>query len=133
LLQAVYRLLQAQLKHRQIAWHWQLAPQALVVAADAPQMEQVLINIVKNALESIDAQGQVTVRTTLQPPALVVADNGAGVPEAIRQHLFTPFFSTKKKGQGIGLTMIRDILVHHGFPFSLATDQDGITAFQINF
>ena len=133
LLQAVYRLMQAQLKQRQIAWHWQLAPQALVVAADAPQMEQVLINIVKNALESIDAQGQITVRTTLYPPALVIADNGAGVPEAIRQQLFTPFFSTKKNGQGIGLTMIRDILVNHGFPFSLATDEDGITAFRIHF
>jgi two-component system, NtrC family, nitrogen regulation sensor histidine kinase NtrY len=133
LLAAVYRLLQPQLGQRQIDWHWQLAPQPLVVAVDAPQMEQVLINIVKNALESIDAQGQITVRTTLHPPALVIEDNGAGVPEAIRQQLFTPFFSTKKNGQGIGLTMIRDILLSHGFPFSLATDEDGITAFRISF
>jgi two-component system, NtrC family, nitrogen regulation sensor histidine kinase NtrY len=133
LLQSVYRLMQPQLAQRQIAWHWQLAPQPLVVAADAPQLEQVLINIVKNALESIDAQGQITVRSTLHPPTLVIEDNGAGVPEAIRHQLFTPFFSTKKNGQGIGLTMIRDILLNHGFPFSLATDEDGITAFRISF
>jgi nitrogen-specific signal transduction histidine kinase len=55
------------------------------------------------------------------------------VPEEIRQQLFTPFFSTKKNGQGIGLTMIRDILLSHGFPFSLATDEDGTTAFRITF
>ena len=133
LLQAVYRLMQAQLKQRHIAWHWQLAAQPLVVAADAPQMEQVLINIVKNALESIGHQGQIRVATTAHPPLLRIADNGAGVSEAIRQQLFTPFFSTKKNGQGIGLTMIRDILVNHGFPFSLATDEDGITAFRISF
>jgi two-component system nitrogen regulation sensor histidine kinase NtrY len=133
LLQGVYRLMQPQLTRRRITWHWQLAPQALVVAADGPQLEQVLINIVKNALESMQTQGQLFVRTTADPPVLVIADNGAGVPEAIRQHLFTPFFSTKKNGQGIGLTMIRDILVNHGFPFSLATGADGLTAFQISF
>jgi signal transduction histidine kinase len=133
LLQAVYRLMQPQLRQRKITWHWHLAPQSLMVAADATQLEQVLINIVKNAMEAIDAQGHITVRTTLQPPALRIEDNGAGVPEAIRQQLFTPFFSTKKNGQGIGLTMIRDILMNHGFPFSLTTDEDGITVFWIKF
>lgn len=133
LLASVHRLMQPQLAQRQIDWYWQLASQALVVDADAPQLEQVLINIVKNALESIDAQGQITVRSTLDPPTLVIEDNGAGIPEAIRHQLFTPFFSTKKNGQGIGLTMIRDILLHHGFPFSLATDEDGTTVFRISF
>jgi two-component system nitrogen regulation sensor histidine kinase NtrY len=48
----------------------------------------------------------------------------------VSQRLFTPFFSTKAGGQGIGLTLVRDILLAHGFAFQLATGADGRTAFQ---
>lgn len=125
--------MQPQLEARQITWAWQLAPMPLEIAADVQQIEQVLINIVKNAMESIVADGNITVTTQLNPPCLVIQDNGAGIPEAVRQQLFTPFFSTKKNGQGIGLTMIRDILLNHQFPFSLETDEIGLTRFTIRF
>jgi nitrogen fixation/metabolism regulation signal transduction histidine kinase len=133
LLKAVHRLMQPQLESRHITWTWQLANTPLEIAADVQQIEQVLINIVKNAMESIVADGNITVTTILNPPCLVIQDNGAGIPEAVRQQLFTPFFSTKKNGQGIGLTMIRDILLNHQFPFSLETDEMGITRFIIRF
>jgi len=133
LLQSVHRLMQPQLENRHIGWEWDLAPTPLTVNLDVQQMEQVLINIVKNAMESIEADGRITVRTKLAPAGLTIEDNGAGIPENVRQQLFTPFFSTKKNGQGIGLTMIRDILMSHHFPFSLSTSEQDITAFIIHF
>ncbi|RLC51268.1 MAG: histidine kinase, partial [Candidatus Cloacimonadota bacterium] len=51
----------------------------------------------------------------------------------IQQRLFTPFFSTKTGGQGLGLTLIREILLNHGFKFSLYTRDDGFTVFVIEF
>ena len=53
--------------------------------------------------------------------------------QAIADQLFSPFFSTKREGQGLGLTIIREILLNHGFSFSLKTYPEGITEFQINF
>lgn len=133
LLQSVYRLFQPQLEKKQVSWHWHLDPQPLVIQADAGQLEQVLINIVKNALEAIGGPGAICVRTSGEARELAIEDSGSGVAEAIRSQLFTPFFSTKKNGQGIGLTMIRDILLSHGFPFSLATEAPGRTVFRISF
>jgi len=133
LLQAVHRLMQPQLENCHISWKWDLADNSLVINLDVQQMEHVLINIVKNAMESIEADGLITVRTSLAPACLVIEDNGAGIPESVRQQLFTPFFSSKKNGQGIGLTMIRGILMNHNFPFSLSTSEQDITAFTIYF
>ncbi|WP_242917588.1 sensor histidine kinase [Pontibacter liquoris] len=134
LLKSLHRLLQPELERRHIAFIWQLAAQPLLVPLDGQQMEQALLNILKNALEAIDKpNSQITVRTQLHPPLLTITDNGAGIPEQVRPHLFTPFYTTKKNGQGIGLTMIRDILVNHGFTFSLTCDETGHTCFKINF
>jgi two-component system nitrogen regulation sensor histidine kinase NtrY len=71
------------------------------------------------------------VRTTTQPLALCLTNDGAPLSPEVSQRLFTPFFSTKAGGQGIGLTLVRDILLAHGFPFHLATGADGRTTFQV--
>jgi two-component system, NtrC family, nitrogen regulation sensor histidine kinase NtrY len=105
----------------------------LSIQADATQLEQVFINIVKNALESVDNQG--IIRFIIQPKnrQLVIENNGKPIPTEIMPLLFTPFFTNKNGGQGIGLTLIRDILTQHGFEFSLKTDADGWTRFLIKF
>jgi two-component system nitrogen regulation sensor histidine kinase NtrY len=59
--------------------------------------------------------------TTAQPLTLRIENDGAPLTPAISQQLFTPFFSTKAGGQGIGLTLVRDILLAHGFAFGLET------------
>jgi nitrogen-specific signal transduction histidine kinase len=61
----------------------------------------------------------------------VLENDGPGIPPEVQRHLFTPFYSTKRDGQGIGLTLIRDILLQHHFPFSLKTQPDCRTAFSI--
>ena len=110
-----------------------LTDEASPVHLDTVLFQQVLINIVKNAVESIgNNEGHITVTTT--PYQLVVADNGRGIPAEVAQHLFTPFYSTKPQGQGLGLLLIRDILTAHGCTFSLLTDPDDhLTRFTIRF
>ncbi|HEY0896695.1 MAG TPA: sensor histidine kinase, partial [Sphingobacteriaceae bacterium] len=71
---------------------------------------------------------------TLDAPArLIIRDNGRGIPKDLERNLFTSFFSTKKDGQGIGLTLIREILMNHGSEFSLRTAGQGCTEFTIRF
>ncbi|MBR1939769.1 MAG: PAS domain-containing sensor histidine kinase [Bacteroidaceae bacterium] len=114
-----------------IQLHLDLSAEPLLVKLDISLFEQVLVNIIKNATESIGQHGDIWLSTTQQPPMLVVADNGAGISKEAEQKLFTPFFSTKPKGQGIGLMLIREVLTSHHFKFSLHTADDGITRFTI--
>jgi two-component system nitrogen regulation sensor histidine kinase NtrY len=132
LLRAIHRLMLVQSEKRGIRWHWDLAPGPLWVSLDPQQIEQALLNIVKNALEAIGENGNLTVQTTAQPPRLRLLNDGPGIAPEVQQRLFTPFFSTKRDGQGIGLTLIRDILLQHHFNFRLETrPDDGLTAFTI--
>lgn len=133
LLRTTERLLHVQADRRQIQWHWDLAPRALVVSLDPLQLEQALLNICKNAQEAIGENGNIWVRTTQQPAQIIIENDGPGIAPEVQRRLFTPFFSTKRDGQGIGLTLVRDILLQHGFAFSLETQKNGRTAFAIQF
>lgn len=105
--------------------------------ADPVLLEQVLVNIVKNSKESIELTGRrgcITVKVSSSPTSVTVSDNGAGIDESADGNLFTPFFSTKKGGQGLGLMMVGDILRQHGCRFDLRTDSgNGLTVFEIVF
>ena len=131
LLRGTERLLHPQSLRRRIRWHWQLAPTPLVADLDAQQLEQALLNIGKNALEAIGENGTIWVSTTAQPPTICLENDGPPLSAEVQRRLFTPFFSTKRDGQGIGLTLTRDILLQHGYRFSLETQPNGRTAFRI--
>ena len=118
---------------KKIVLEFNFAPRPIIIQADQLQMEQALINIVKNAVEAIPEKGKVRFVTTHKPLQLVIEDDGKPIPVEISEQLFSPFFSTKKDGQGIGLTLTREILVNHGYNFSLLTREDGITEFRIEF
>ncbi len=107
--------------------------QPFMVDIDVSQMEQVLMNVVKNAMESIGNNGKIDLILQRQPLMLTIRDNGPGIPEDLERLLFSPFLSTKREGQGIGLTLTKEILLNHGFTFSLKTIQEGQTDFQIKF
>lgn len=102
------------------------------VKMDASLFEQVLVNIIKNAAESIEKDGEIIVRT-LSPAIVEVVDNGKGISKEVEAKLFSPFFSTKPNGRGIGLIFIREVLMRHGCTFSLRTYADGLTRFRILF
>ncbi|GAB3860087.1 ATP-binding protein [Hymenobacter terrigena] len=133
LLRGICRLLQPLSEERNIAWHLELPAAPLMLNLDAQQLEQALLNVAKNALEAIGHGGNVWVRTTLSPLALTIENDGPGLTPEVSQRLFTPFFSTKRDGQGIGLTLVRDVLLAHGFRFRLETNEAGRTAFSIDF
>jgi len=106
---------------------------AFYTTADPQQVEQVLINIVKNAIEAIASEGYISFNINRYKRELAIVNNGKEINEAEAAQLFSPFFSTKKDGQGIGLMLIKEILTNHGFVFSLKTVEPGITAFVIRF
>ena len=101
----------------------------LTIPFDRQQLELVLVNILQNAIEAIDKEGMIIIKTT--PASLTIGNNGARIPLEIQKKLFEPFFTTKRTGQGIGLTLIREILINHNAVFSLKTSVEGITEFKI--
>ena len=140
----------------QVRLEFNLTDEAIPVRLDTVLFQQVLINIVKNSVESIGPSpdpslygrehtvqnnGTITITTQSSPSSggdggglLTITDNGHGISSDVGQNLFTPFYSTKPQGQGIGLLLIRDILTAHGCTFSLLTDpEDHLTRFTILF
>ncbi|MBO5251910.1 MAG: PAS domain-containing protein [Bacteroidaceae bacterium] len=118
---------------RNINLHLELCEESPQVRMDTTLFEQVLINIIKNAVESIESSGEIFIFSSSSPVMLEIADNGRGISKEVEAKLFTPFFSTKPNGQGIGLIFIREVLIKHGFTFSLRTYPDGMTRFRICF
>lgn len=100
---------------------------------DEQQIEQALINIIKNAVEAIGRDGDIIIQTKKHPPQIIIRDSGQGIDESLKSKLFSPFFSSKNQGQGIGLTLTKEILHKHNFNFSLETKPEGYTDFTINF
>ena len=112
-----------------------MEPDLPEVDLDPAQMEQVFINILKNAVEAVGEEGTITLRLGNRDGRAfaVIRDSGCGIPPEVREHLFTPFYSSKTDGRGIGLTVVREVLVRHGFDFSLESRETGRTEFSIFF
>ena len=94
---------------------------------DAPQIEQVLINLIKNAVESGSREDDVTlaVRKRDGGVAIEVRDRGSGLTEEVLRDALLPFYSTKPKGTGLGLTLCREIVDAHGGRLSIANRDGG--------
>jgi signal transduction histidine kinase len=138
LLESIAVLLRPACVERRVAWRWEVEQAPAAVPMDRAQMEQALVNVCKNALEAIGRDGTLTVRLGRRGGRgyVSIEDTGPGLPESVRAHLFTPFFSTKENGQGIGLTLVQEILAQHRFEYSLESGpgaDGGRTRFTILF
>ena len=133
LIYSVTKLMELKAGEKQVEFNYALAGNDFYIFADAQQMEQVLINIVKNAIEAIEEKGTITFETDTSAGQLSIIDTGKGIADEVAEHLFSPFFSTKKDGQGIGLTLVREILLNHGYEFYLKTLSAERTEFVIKF
>jgi signal transduction histidine kinase len=127
------RLLGGEAERRRIRLIEEISADLGDVAADRVQFEQALINVAKNGLEAIGADGRLTVRARRRDGARVleIEDTGPGIAPEARAQLFTPFFSTKENGQGIGLTLVQEILANHKFGYALDGPPGGPTCFTI--
>ena len=135
--------------HALLAPQWQarggriefsVEPATLEAMLDAGQLEQALINLLINAQEATTAAGvpapHAQVRARLSRGGRLridVADNGGGVPDAIIAHIFTPFFSTKKQGRGIGLALVRHLVHANGGTVRYARPVGGGARFVLAF
>ncbi|WP_347156921.1 sensor histidine kinase [Pontibacter chitinilyticus] len=138
LLQEIKMLLREQLAARQVKLQVEVPTESLLLSADRSMIEQVLINLVKNAMEAVQEQpeAQIILRAFLDERSRVsieVADNGSGMTEEAMAKIFIPFYSTKKTGSGIGLSLSRQIMRLHKGTISVQSELGQGTRFALRF
>ena len=133
-IEPLVRLLSAQPGAADITWRWDDI-HAESVWADRAQLEQVCLNVLKNAVEAAGPSGEIVIRVSNENgrAVLVIDDNGPGPTADQQAHVFTPFFTTKQDGQGIGLTLVQEILSAHGASCTLEHPTGGPTRFTVRF
>jgi nitrogen fixation/metabolism regulation signal transduction histidine kinase len=116
-LSRLQRLLADELRARDIAISLHIEPETLEISADTDLLDQALINLVRNAMEALrDTRGgRILLQATQEDGrvAIAVQDNGPGIPPDQREKAFVPFFTTKRQGSGVGLSLVRQIAVAH--------------------
>ena len=137
LIEKVYMLMREEMKKNNIMFHHECSSDYLTIKADEEMIEQVMINLLKNAAESIvpskDPRIELIGRYDGSHIKIEVIDNGPGIiPEAI-DRIFVPFYTTKKSGSGIGLSLSRQIMqLHHG-TLTVESKPDVKTIFTMRF
>jgi nitrogen fixation/metabolism regulation signal transduction histidine kinase len=132
------RLLANELALRHIQLVMNVAPDTLEVTVDAELLDQALINLVRNSMEAFreESGGCITVSARMETggrAVIAVADNGHGIPPDQREKIFVPFFTTKRQGSGIGLTLVRQIAIVHGATVAISDTPGGGTTVSLNF
>lgn len=117
---------------------WQCLPEDLQLFIDEKQLTRVLVNLIKNAIHSLEghSQGKVTVRAIengMGEKSIEVIDNGPGIEAAILEDIFVPFFTTKDKGTGIGLSLSKQIMHLHGGNLKAYSEPNVQTVFKLSF
>ena len=125
---SVVALLELEARRRQVRFDVQRTGPASVMA-DGDQLQQVALNLLRNALEASPPEGTVTVQIGGDDERLLleIRDEGAGIPPSARDHLFEPFFTTKAEsgGSGLGLSVVKSIVVEHGGSVEFTSGEAG--------
>jgi two-component system, NtrC family, nitrogen regulation sensor histidine kinase NtrY len=132
------RLLSNDLATRDIRMTTTVEPETLELAADVDLLDQALINLVRNAIEALrDTPASAIALCARRDPdghvAISVADNGPGIAPEQREKVFVPFFTTKRQGSGIGLTIVRQIATAHGATVDLSNTLGGGATVTLRF
>ncbi|NJK94235.1 MAG: GHKL domain-containing protein [Bacteroidales bacterium] len=110
-------LMRDQIIQYKIRWEHEIVPENMMLLADEKLLEQVMINLVKNSVEALNCRENPYVRLTAvklgEQVIIQVEDNGSGIPAEIADQIFTPMFTTKPQGTGIGLSLSRQIIHMH--------------------
>jgi len=126
-------LLQPELDNRGVQTKIRLARQLPITPIDPTQIQQVLVNLIKNAMQAMTKGGTLTVQTGegSDDVWLSVADTGGGIPQDQLNRIFEPFYTTKKKGSGLGLMIVQRIVRGHGGRIELESQVGRGTTFRI--
>jgi two-component system sensor kinase FixL len=116
---------------------FQFSPAADLVLADKVQIQQVLLNLIRNAIEAMDGSERKELVIRSRPIddnmlELLVADTGSGIPPEVASQLFQPFFTTKSHGMGVGLSISRTIIEAHGGQIGVEPNPGGGTVFRFS-
>jgi two-component system sensor kinase FixL len=123
------------LRNEQLALQMKLDPEAVQVTADRVQIQQVLFNLLRNAVEAMEpsARREILITTARDDAGMVeigVADTGPGLASEVREHLFRPFITTKSSGIGVGLSVCCSIVEAHGGRLWAEDNPSGGTIFR---
>jgi two-component system sensor histidine kinase HydH len=129
------KLLAPELEARKVAVLREYEEGLPPVSVDRDRISQVFINLVLNALESMEGGGEIRIGIRRDGPApaveVCIADTGAGIPEGDLQKVFEPFFSRKQKGTGLGLAIVHQIVESHRGKITVESEPEKGTAFRI--
>lgn len=138
LFDSIEQLLQETLSAKGVNFQTSLDPHSLEITADPDLIAQVLINLINNSIEAVADKSRpaVTLKGSMNSrgrPCIQVEDNGVGLLEEVQSKIFIPFFTTKKTGTGIGLSLARQIMRMHRGTISVCSDIDKKTIFTLSF
>jgi PAS domain S-box-containing protein len=124
------------IRQAKVSLHRDFAPQAPLADVDPRTFEQVIVNLISNALEAMPEGGSLSISLAPAPSnggmlEIIVADTGTGIPPDVLERIFDPFFTTKKEGTGLGLAITRRIITAHRGMISAESFPDAGTIFTI--
>ena len=138
LLKNVIKLMNSDFEKNHIQLSQDLPLNKVIIEIDKSMIEQVLINLLGNAVQALEGIDHKIISVRLienenNGPRIQIIDNGKGIDDEIKTKIFIPFFTTKEKGSGIGLSLSRQILQLHGGNIAVHTNGKGETIFSLNF
>jgi len=138
LIDHITNLLKIEIRKSSVDFDWEVQPSDLTISVDEELMEQVLINMLKNAIEAVDEteDPKVRLKGALSSEGHVIItlhDNGQGILPEAQEKIFIPFYTTKKTGSGIGLALSRQIMQLHNGSLSVDSIPDEYTEFTLKF
>ncbi|WP_298707490.1 ATP-binding protein [Chitinophaga sp.] len=135
LIHSVSNLLLADMKAAGIRYRSHVSPDNIEIHADETQLQMVLINLIKNAMDALDQTEQplISVKGSFngQQVIIEITDNGPGIDPDAQEKIFIPFFTTKKTGSGIGLSLSQQIIQMHGGQLKLSSIPEKGTTFYV--
>ncbi len=123
--------------HESVAVEVNIEPTDTMLYADRALMSQVMVNLLKNAAEALatyEGEGKITIRSTIDTEERIqieITNNGSAIPAEVAENIFTPFFTTKTDGSGIGLAVSRQIIRLHGGSLRLKHNGEGRVTFAV--
>lgn len=127
-------LLCTDFQENNIIFNLQCSPQSLSISGDENQLSQVILNLVKNAMQALEGNAirMISIHVEQNGQTIIdIIDNGAGISKENREKIFIPFFTTKSEGTGIGLSLCREIIRRHGGHIFVLESNPGKTIFRI--